>query len=311
MNTADGKALSIGSSGRSVVISQANGGAFSIAVSKIKEPVYINHTSDSLKSFNKAINVINDCNRSKIIFKTCEFKVENTIRDKMKYSQFYKEQQIKVNNIVTPFFNCVLDVIDNSDDHDKFLKYLFFRNEQNESYLKYIPIDYKGTESITESKSSYSISINKERTDKIEMHIQEPIKPIPVYTKDQIRLITRDLNIMCENNIANSFNSKVNIQPIYITVEDYKQPTIGVVTAGGSLTGFKITVQKLSYIEQTLSFEDKTVLSITGLPQGMTYENGKLKGSPTVSGKYAITINMDDATVMSGLIVVTQVPRKL
>ncbi|NMM62373.1 hypothetical protein HBE96_06660 [Clostridium sp. P21] len=74
---------------------------------------------------------------------------------------------------------------------------------------------------------------------------------------------------------------------------------------------FKIVAQKYSYIEYDMDFEENTIKNIEGLPQGMIFDKNCLKGTPMISGNFLISIQLNNGTIISGLIIVPQLPRQL
>ena len=312
MSLGDGKARAIGRTGRTVILPIADGRAFSYSANRKKTPVYLCSIFDSDDEFNFNFNITNNKNVEKLIINSCDIKVESAIKNDLTYIMDYDLYQFDVFDNTPAFLSCKIDVYDNTDTHDRILKYLTFKDEEITEYKILLQACDVGVAIITQTGNSTSRSIAIKRKEKIVTVIEDNlIAPIKVTFKDENIFKANELNIMVENIVPNSFNAKLNIQPITIPVEDYKPPDIGSISAGGSLKGFRLVIQKLSYLEQYLSFNDKTIKDIMGLPQGMVYENGYLKGSPTISGKFNINIKMDDNSSMPGLIIVTQVPRYL
>jgi hypothetical protein len=312
MSLGDGKAVSIARVGRTVILPIADGKAFVNAATRTtKEKVYISAFADADSIFNFAFNISNNKLINKTIFKPCEIFVETGIRNYIKDVKNYNQNQITVSSKTSPLMSCVINAKNKTSDNKQFLKYLWFRDEQKSVYACNVLAYDAGTTKITQSGNSNALCYPVKRKDNIMTVIENKIRnPILVTFKDESKFVIKDLEIMVENIVPNNFNAKLNIQPLYIPVEDYKPPDIGNITTGGSLKGFRLVMQKLAYMEQYLSFYDKSIKDITGLPQGLFYENGYLKGSPNISGKFNINIKFDDNTSMPGLIVVTQVPRE-
>lgn len=103
--------------------------------------------------------------------------------------------------------------------------------------------------------------------------------------------------------------SKLNASSIQ--VEDYRPINIGGQSKGSGLKSIVIVAQKMSFFEMALSFTTGRVVSVSSLPSGMYYEQGKIKGSPISSGYYPILIQLDNASVIEGVIIVPHVPRQL
>ena len=103
-----------------------------------------------------------------------------------------------------------------------------------------------------------------------------------------------------------------SIAPITMTVENYRPPTFGNTGSGSTMKDIRIVAQKQSFVEIVLNFENAVVLNVQGLPDGMVFDKDlkMLKGSPTISGKYPITIELDNGFNLEGLIIVPELPRR-
>ncbi|OOM70000.1 hypothetical protein CLPUN_53320 [Clostridium puniceum] len=222
----------------------------------------------------------------------------------------------------TEWHNVLSTVIDQYYPNPAILKatcQVIDKNDTNKYMIQYLTMDYTRVYSkiipVICYKTKYLINKNKYVLSK-NMEHEKQLYNIDVETKVTI-CGQDDYNIVCdsavtfiENRIPYTRNSITLIQPVSINVEDYKPP-ITSSTSGKTLNSFRIVVQKYSYFEQYLSFKIGTVVDVSGLPQGMVYELGYLKGSPLISGEYPIFIKMEDKSVLSGLLIVTQVPREL
>lgn len=193
------------------------------------------------------------------------------------------------------------------------------KNDNNNYQMKYLTMDYTKVNSniipIICYETKYLMNNNKYTLSK-DMKYKEQLYNIDIETKvtidgkDDYDIVYNPAVTFIEKRIPYTKNSLTLIQPVSVSVEDYKPPTASS-GSGEGLNSFRIVVQKYSYFEQYLSFKTGKVLDVSGLPQGMVYELGYLKGSPLISGKYTIYIKMKDESVISGLLVVTQVPREL
>lgn len=65
---------------------------------------------------------------------------------------------------------------------------------------------------------------------------------------------------------------------------------------GGTIKGINFVVQKGHYVEIDLSFIDTstTIESVSGLPDGLIFSNGKIKGTPILAGDFDFTIGVSD-----------------
>jgi hypothetical protein len=102
----------------------------------------------------------------------------------------------------------------------------------------------------------------------------------------------------------------IDIPPVTMIINDLT-PQTGKQTNDGGLKSFRIVIQKQSYFEQFLSFSNTDVVSVDGLPQGIVYQDGYIKGSAKLSGKYGVIINFSDNKVLTGTLIVTALPRTL
>jgi hypothetical protein len=193
------------------------------------------------------------------------------------------------------------------------------KNDDNNYPMKYLTMDYTKVNSniipIICYETKYFMNNNKYVLSK-DMKYKEQLYDIDIETKvtidgkDDYDIVCNPAVTFIEKRMPYTKNSLTLIQPVSVSVEDYKPPTIAS-GSGEGLNSFRIVVQKYSYFEQYLSFKAGKVIDVSGLPQGMVYELGYLKGSPLISGKYTVSIKMEDESVVTGLLVVTQVPREL
>ncbi|MNV76289.1 hypothetical protein D3C71_1696290 [compost metagenome] len=113
-----------------------------------------------------------------------------------------------------------------------------------------------------------------------------------------------------DQTFANKVSNTI-IAPVSAVVEDYKPPTWGQTGSGSGLKSTRIIVQKYSFIELYLNFEDCKVIDGLGLPDGMSIENSFLKGTPRMSGKYPVILKLSNERILDVLIIVPEVPRQL
>lgn len=80
-----------------------------------------------------------------------------------------------------------------------------------------------------------------------------------------------------------------------------------------SIKGFKFIAQKGTYVELSLDFlkEDVVIDTITGLPDGLVFKDGKVRGTPTLSGEFTFTINISDGSSMECIMEIPQLVRLL
>jgi hypothetical protein len=305
MSLGDGKARSVGRTGRTVILPIADGRAMVYDVfQRTKFSDYTKPLSDYKPFCDLKMNISTTKHTDKVLMNECTFNIQNGKRDPLKF-QLIQTASMSV-SMGSTFFPLNINVYDASDTSNKMLKYLVKNTKSitlNVNQYKQVPVNIADGRSIATSTKQYH---NK--------FILDRALPLTVFNrnKDEVRLNINDLYMPVENKtLASTSKTTLNIQPLFIPVEDYKPPTIGTATTGGSLKGFRLEMQKYAYMEQYLSFNDKTVADITGLPSGMVFENGYLKGSPLVSGKFNINIKMTDNTAMPGLLIVSQVPRNL
>lgn len=127
------------------------------------------------------------------------------------------------------------------------------------------------------------------------------------------RYLYNEAVVMVENTVPLAGHGTLTIPPVMINVENYRPPTFGNTGSGSAMRDFKIVAQKQSFVEVVLNFEDANVLDVIGLPDGMVYDNvlKMIKGSPILSGKYPITLELDNGYKLEGLVVVPQLPRQM
>lgn len=80
-----------------------------------------------------------------------------------------------------------------------------------------------------------------------------------------------------------------------------------------SIKGFKFVAQKGTYVELSLDFlkEDVVIDTITGLPNGLIFKDGKVRGTPTLSGEFPFTVNISDGSSMECIMEIPQLIRLL
>lgn len=110
-------------------------------------------------------------------------------------------------------------------------------------------------------------------------------------------IITRETNIYVTDS---SYNRKINpivkTEPALIIVNGKEQDDCN--QTEENIKGFNFVVQKRTYVEISLDFlkKDTMIDNISGLPEGLFFENNKIKGVSLKSGDYKIDINMNDGS---------------
>lgn len=92
--------------------------------------------------------------------------------------------------------------------------------------------------------------------------------------------------------------SSKEFSPIYATVTDKTEVIVPSVSSG--YQEMSIVVQKNNFVE--LKFAD-TIIDATGIPEGMKYISGSIKGTITQSGSYDITIQYSDGSQKLNIVV--------
>jgi hypothetical protein len=315
MSFGDGIAQSIGTVGSSVICLIANG--IAVVNSNVNTDIIVvsDTINDSDLCFEKSLMANNELlNLNRIVINS---ETQIVASHEKKPTLFWSYNKNKNSEASV--------TVDNSAQSSIVMKatcQVIDKNDTNKYIMQYLIMDDTRVYSYNASVTCYkqSIIINKPKLvfSKRQVHENQyyPLgveKDVMVYDIDDSRLKINYASIFVENRVPVIKSTSTLIQPVTVTIEDYKPPAIGVIafSGGGGLKGFRLVVQKYSYFEQYLSFTKGTVTDITALPQGMFFENGYLKGAPTVAGNFAINIKMDDNTALSGLLIVTQVPRNL
>lgn len=95
---------------------------------------------------------------------------------------------------------------------------------------------------------------------------------------------------------------------------DYPMSEGGLGSAtGGDLEKMVFTIQQLSFFEFRFYFRMNKVKEVRNLPQGMQFDiiKQRMFGTPLQSGRYPITIILEDESTVQGIIEVPQLNRKL
>jgi hypothetical protein len=104
----------------------------------------------------------------------------------------------------------------------------------------------------------------------------------------------------------------LNMPTLHVAVEGYKNPLNASTSSGNGLNSFVIEMQPQSYYKFALTFNQGVVITdITGLPQGMFVEKQYLKGSPKINGEFTVSVKLSDGSTLSGMLIVTPIPRQL
>lgn len=181
--------------------------------------------------------------------------------------------------------------------------------------LSLYPFNIKDKGAFVADQCQYKINIFDPR---IKISAASPKKPpltisgnakVTVEDMPTGRIVINPAITFVEKRVQKANNSTI-LKPVSINVDDYRPPTGGATTGAGGLKLIKISAQMYSYFEHSLYFNEGNVISITGLPQGVFCESGTIKGSPTVSGNYPITIKLDNKVSIPGILKVPQLQRQ-
>ena len=158
--------------------------------------------------------------------------------------------------------------------------------------------------------SVYSIMVSK----KDESLFSTEPKPLEINVKDgnfSKNPILEECTIMVESMIKTKDEITMDkLIPLDIFVDTIIPPTNSSSSNGDGLKSFKIVTQKNNYFEFRLNLEDSSVVNITGLPYGVSYVDGVLKGSAQISGEFLITVTLSNNSVINGTLIISQLPRK-
>jgi hypothetical protein len=308
MALTDNTAYSVGSFGTTLVFSTE--GRASVLSSVPNENEYLARPiNDKLTNFEKA-NTVRQSEINRICYYPASVMADNymdsqKLRLTIDENEAYKAT-VADGTIDTSIVNFSTMVIDPADTNKYIINYLTLRQESIKNTA--VGICDSSQSSLVYSNENTAIS----RTTVVEKIMSNVFvdKTAVVSESPSGKTIFSTPYVYVENYIT-PLNSQTKIVSATVNVEDYKPPTGASAGSAGGLNSFRIVCQKYAYFEHTLNFMDSVVTSITGLPQGVIYELGSLKGSPSVSGDYPITIKLANKTALSGLMTVTQVPRQL
>lgn len=316
MSFGDGLAQSIGKVGSTIIAIMSNGRA--IVNSEVNKDIiqYISPINDSDSNFEKK-TMVEDLSYNKTIINS---ETQHILRRTKQYNKFLTSK-CEVSNIVTAtvdqyypssaIMQATCLVNDSTDTTNYIIPYLIMDNSRIHSDTLH-SLCYTQSIIMNKPKLTFCKNVELQKDNKQLLPFGIEAKTM-VYDIDDNKAVINNAYTFVENYIPYKRNSTMVIQPATVNIEDYKPPntTSSAFSGGGGLKGFRIVIQKNSYFEQYLSFSTGSVIDITALPSGMVFENGYLKGAPTMSGDFAINIKMDDNTCLSGLLIVTQVPREL
>ena len=140
------------------------------------------------------------------------------------------------------------------------------------------------------------------------------LKPFEIKVKDKTfskNAILEPCNISVESiSVVEKDNMTDKLTPLNIFVDTIIPPTNSSNSNGDGLKSFKIVTQKNNYFEFRLNLEDNSVVNITGLPYGVSYVDGVLKGSAQISGEFLITVTLSNNSTINGILIISQLPRK-
>lgn len=170
--------------------------------------------------------------------------------------------------------------------------------------------DIKPLDIIATPLSIYSIMVSK----KDESIFSTEPKPLEINVKDgnfSKNPILEEYTIMAESMIKTKDEITMDkLIPLDIFVDTIIPPTNSGSSNGDGLKSFKIVTQKNNYFEFRLNLEDSSVVNITGLPYGVSYVDGVLKGSAQISGEFLITVTLSNNSTINGTLIISQLPRK-
>lgn len=124
-------------------------------------------------------------------------------------------------------------------------------------------------------------------------------------------LLCSETDVKVINGERTILGDILRIDPVTVVVSDYKPPDIGGNSGGDNVNFIRIIAQKNSYCEVFLEFKERKIISAEGLPPGLFVEKGVIKGCATISGKFIVSIVLDNDSKLEALIIVPELPRKL
>lgn len=218
------------------------------------------------------------------------------------------EAQVKVTHINTPisFLTASVLVVGDSSDDRCILNYLSL----NDKYVSGGKVEVNYVSSSFEVADSGICIVRKEIFKESILSTNFIEKKVVVSNASEENKINFNQAI---TSVVDGRPSEVVVPVntiVKVYVEDNKPPT-PTVPNNSSLKSFTIVVQKYCYIEYLLRFEGLDVVSIIGLPQGIQFYDGYLKGTALVSGDFNVFIYLNDGTAVQGFIKVPEVPRQL
>lgn len=133
---------------------------------------------------------------------------------------------------------------------------------------------------------------------------------INVKPKFEQKIIFNPINTIV-NTVENIESQLIlNMQPATTIVESLLPPGGNSGIGNGGLKFFKLVAQKFSYFEYEMKLNNE-IKNVIGLPYGLVFFEGKIQGSPLISGLYNITIDLGDNNSFNGQILVPELPRNL
>lgn len=123
-----------------------------------------------------------------------------------------------------------------------------------------------------------------------------------------LKLIAKRFQILKKNKIVLQPQLKDKFT-FKIETGQYVEPD----NSEGNIKGFHFICQKNCFIEIDLNFisEEVKIESVGNLPQGLVFENGKIKGTPLNSGIDTIELNTNDGNMISCILEVPNLIRLL
>jgi hypothetical protein len=176
----------------------------------------------------------------------------------------------------------------NFNDFDKSLKYDYSNKSNSFIEFKSYKNDYYKpiTIKILDNNRNFSNDVYEFKTVKV----SDVILKTNVFSKE-IRL----MNIL---DLTYSYQSNINFSPVYMNIGDKME--FFVPTLSDNFQNMSVIVQKDTFIE--LKF-DSTILNVIGLPEGLQFTLGVIKGTITKSGSYDITIQYEKGSQKLNIIV--------
>lgn len=132
-----------------------------------------------------------------------------------------------------------------------------------------------------------------------------------IYTLEDKYFIKNGRALVDDNQTVPIGSSANILQPVTASVEDYKPPTWGSTGSGSGVKNMSVVIQKNSFANIYMTFDDTKIIDVQGMPQGMSYNNQYIFGAPLTSGSYYVKIKLDNLRTLEMTMNVPEVPRTL